>query len=873
MKVICDCGAKYAFDATPEMVRNPLAFACPECGVDLSPRILEQVRQQFGTATGPVGLSVSPSVPAVPQGLAPAVEIAPPPSGVAVAPPAATPPPPAQMRISLGSAPAAAPAPAASPPPPPPPRLTVSSSHAAPAPQPVSMSAPPPPPPVSAAPAVRLSRGGVSAAAASTEDVKDKRFCPKHPLERVTEKCVVCGKGICPKCMVLFGYVCSPLCKEKAELQGIKVPKFAGQRDAVEGQRWRKIGLVASSIGAVIVVILGVWVWYAWFGSRPRPVVALRFENESAMSGMSAFCDNGQMVFIHGDKLARYDVKAKKEVWLRHLLDKKKIGAEAEAAIKAMQAEAAKSEFAFKIPSVEETTKDMIRGAEEAQQLRVFGRNIWVADGQKARRFDWDTGEPKQEIEFSGDFAEGVLRGDTLEFREQVGAKRMSLTRFNLGNGAIDSDEIGEKEPPAPEANLAAMLAAAGSKSGTGAGGKKLDPQRLAAAVGNAPLAGRIAAPATISVARRQQEALDEMDEMDADVPRGGNAALAKTLADAEDAMMALEHSELIPLENGFVQFTTKMTEQNIVTRSAAKAAPKKSALDGPVNAASSMQVANELLNEMSRTSGGDIVREDHSKYHVKIHLGGGKEVPDWEGDVVGAPEFYPQKSVNVLVAGTTVQVFDLQNQKKWASTLMFPIAGGGSFLDFDQAERHGLGPVVERGDTLYIFDQGVLSAYDLATGNARWRLPSVGIAGMYFDDAGMIYLNTTTASPDKIKYSRQIDVMNSPNDIVLKLDPKNGKEIWKHSMGGRIAYLSGKYIYTLSFTPPRDDDDEFDENLAALGLESKPYVRIRRISPKNGRVLWDHYQPRGALDIQIHDNTFQLVLKKEVQVLKFLSF
>ena len=844
MKVNCDCGAKYGFDATPEMVRNPLTFACPECGVDLSPRILEMVRQQFGNATGPVGLSVSPSVPVPQSGLAPAMEIASPPPGAVVIPAASTPPPPAQMRISLGNAPA--PVPAATPPPP-----------------------PPPPPPVSAAPAVRLSRGGTSAAAASTEDVKDTRFCPKHPLERVTEKCVVCGKGICPKCMVLFGYVCSPLCKEKAELQGIAVPKFAGQRDAVEGQRWRKIGLVAASIGAVILAILGVWVWYEWFGSRPRPVVALRFENESAMSGMSAFCDGGQMVFIHGDKLARYDIKQKKEVWLRHLLDKKKIGEEAEAAVKAMQAEAARSEFTFKLPSVEEETKDMIRSHEKAQQLRVSGHNIWVADGRKARRFDWDTGEPKQEIEFSGDFTEGALRGDTLEFREQVGAKRMSLTRFNLGNGKVDKDEIGEKEAPAPETNLAAMLAAAGSKSGS----KKLNAQQLGAAVANAPLAGKIAAPATISVARRQQEALDEMDEMDSEVSAGGNAAMANAMAAAEDEMMAREHSELIPLENGFAQFTTKLTEKNIVTRSAAKAAPKKSALDGPVNAASSMEVANELLNEMSRNAGGDIVREDHSKYHAKIHLGGGKEVPDWEGDVVGAPEFYPQKSVNVLVAGTTVQVFDLQNQRKWASTLMFPIAGGGSFLDFDQAERHGLGPVVERGDTLYVYDQGVLSAFELATGNARWRLPSVGITGMYFDDAGMVYLNTTTASPDKIKYSRQIDVMNSPDDIVLKLDPKNGKEIWKHSMGGRIAYLSGKYIYTLSYTAPRDDDDELDENLAALGLESKPYIRIRRISPKNGRVLWDHYQPRGALDVQIHDNTFQLVLKKEVQVLQFISF
>ena len=75
------------------------------------------------------------------------------------------------------------------------------------------------------------------------------------------------------------------------------------------------------------------------------------------------------------------------------------------------------------------------------------------------------------------------------------------------------------------------------------------------------------------------------------------------------------------------------------------------------------------------------------------------------------------------------------------------------------------------------------------------------------------------------------------------------------------------------SYMPPRDDDEEQDENLAALGLDPTRYLRIRRISPSNGRVLWDHYQPRGVLDVKIHDNTFQIVFKKEVQVLKFLSF
>ncbi len=672
--------------------------------------------------------------------------------------------------------------------------------------------------------------------------------------------------------MQLFGYVCSPHCKEKAELQGIAIPKFAGQRDEVQRKEWRKIGLVVKLAALFLLTVLGVWFWYAWFGSRPRQAFAVRFETESAMSGSSAVCEDEQMVFVHGAKLARYDLKTKEQVWLRQLIDKKKIEEMAAANIKEMQEESARSEFPFKVPQLDKFTKQMIRSAEESLELRVLGRNIWVADGQKVRRFDWDTGEVKQEVEFEGDFADGTLQGEELEFKEQVDAARLSVTRFNLASGKLHTDEIGEKPKPAP-ASMGALLAAAGGKSKTPGNVRGMSPQQLAAAVANAPLAGRLAAPATISVARNQQAALDEMDEMDDELEMPTGGGLPAGIAD-EDKYLFRENSTLIPAGNGFIQMTSQMTEKNIVSRSAAKAPPKKSALDGPVNAAATMDIANELLNEMSRNAGGDIVRENHSKYKVKIHLGGDAvTAADWEGEVVGEPEIYPQATVHVLAAGKKIIVFDQQNKVKWESTLNYPLSGGGSYFELDQAEQRGLGPVVERGDALYVYDQGVLSAFDLATGNARWRLPSVGIAGMFFDDAGMIYLNTTTASPDKIKYSRQINVNDTTGDIVLKLDPKNGKEIWKHSMGGKIAYLSGKYIYTLSYSPPRDDDDEFDENLAILGMESKPYVRIRRISPRNGRVLWDHHEPRGALDVKIHNNTFQVVMKKEVQVLKFISF
>jgi len=282
------------------------------------------------------------------------------------------------------------------------------------------------------------------------------------------------------------------------------------------------------------------------------------------------------------------------------------------------------------------------------------------------------------------------------------------------------------------------------------------------------------------------------------------------------------------------------------------------------------------LLNEMQRNAGGDQVVENVSRYAVKVRIGDGKGVVDWAGEVVGPPALYPLASVNAIVAGKTLIVLDQANKPKWQSTLNYPVLGGGddSFAADDEATaRSGLGPVVERGDALYIFDQGVLSAFDLTTGNARWRLPSVGISGIYFDDAGMMYVNTTTASPDNIKYSKQIDVSDRINAVVLKLDAKTGRELWKQTLSGNLSYLSGQYIYSVAYTGPRDDDDEINPDLAVLGMETKPYLRIRRINPKNGQLMWEHFQQRGPLDVKIDRNTIQLVFKREVQVLKYLSF
>src|SRR5262245_17784162 len=51
MKVQCSCGAKYAFDVTPDMAAAPIRFICPACGVDSSEYVNARIRQELGVTS------------------------------------------------------------------------------------------------------------------------------------------------------------------------------------------------------------------------------------------------------------------------------------------------------------------------------------------------------------------------------------------------------------------------------------------------------------------------------------------------------------------------------------------------------------------------------------------------------------------------------------------------------------------------------------------------------------------------------------------------------------------------------------------------------------------------------------------------------
>ncbi len=740
--------------------------------------------------------------------------------------------------------------------------LRVSSAGAAPT---------PPPPPVAAAPRLTGAKPPP---------------CVKHPGQRCTERCVVCGKPICPKCMELFGYVCSPLCNAKAEAQKIHVPVYAGQKSVAEAQFWRKAGAIFGVVAVTMVALVGFWFWYAWFGSYPKPVFSVRFDNP-AYAGASKLCGRDQLVFLHGGTLARYDLGSGKQIWSTDLINRQQVVdelAQAEGTWQAAEARGRGQTPPTTLPTPDADTIQLaMAGTEGELQLFAVASNVWVGTPDKLTHYDWDSGKMLQEIPLSGIYGEIIPQGGELKLHGMNSAGQETLMSVNLATGQSHTDEVGGPMTSgfAARGVLGAVALASARNNGSSADAglpwvpgvnmsAPMDPGKVAQQAQDLPLPNRIALPAVIASSMHQEQIMKQANEGDTD-SQGTQPPWAAALAFTNDPHA--EHNFLVSSEYGSVQMATRLLEERIVAHDAMKAPPAKSALDNAnLSVAQTGDAVNEMLNQKQRENGANIVTENQSLYQVTLSRPDATGTTDWVGQVAGPPAVYSLKTVNVLAAGTTLIIFDKTNKKLWQATLAYTMAGGDATDPFArETSRFGQGPCVERGNTLYVFDRAMLTAFDLATGKARWRLPSVGIVGLFFDERGMLYANSTTASPENIKFSRQIDINQKIDDVLVKVDPKNGRILWSSSPGGFISYISGKYIYALYINLPTADEIATADKAGIT--PPSPFVHIRRLNPRNGQIVWDYYdRDRAPLDVEFNGNVIQMVFKKEVQVLKFVS-
>jgi len=836
MKVQCHCGSKFSIAVTPEMADNPVKFVCPNCNVDLSAPINELIRQELGVTAAPVTQPVAPT-PAT----APAAPLS------------------TRMRVAPAAPPTA-----------------------------------PEAPPVAAPARLSLSKSASSATHGTAVETQqpgagpdEGKPCPKHQGEISVAHCYICRKPICPKCMELFGFVCSPLCRAKAESNGINVPVYEGQKSVIEAKQWRKMFNIGAVAAGALVLLLGVWIWWTWIATVPHAIFSVRFP-EISYAGNSRIVDKNQLVFLHGGLLARYPLGSKKPVWTNEIISQQQFEVEVDRQMNSyrdMVNNAAKrgvdSSFRPRAMQREELEKVVREYLDKSLQLYVHDKNIWVERDGKLTQYDWDTGKAGKEITLPEGREQASVDGEELQYTDENGFGQHVVTHVSLATGESHTEEIGDAKSSATLAMTQPVGVGPGKKQSpakkdsettglpTTPGkdmDKPMDPAKVAEDAQNLPYAAKMALPATLSNVKHQNELLKEMREDDPqDVAR--KAASGTSIPDLMDY---ISHRGFINNKYGLVEWHSKVLERLGRTHKVMKDKPARSALESNPSVTNQAAIANEILNDMQRENGGDSATEDVSRYQVTVHRLDDKNVPDWVGEVIGPPDVIQQKTVTIVAGGEMFVVLDKSNKKLWQANLSSKIGRGSGLDENDPGQTSpGLAPCVEKDDTLYVIDDATLTAFDLANGNVRWRVPTIGILGIFFDDKGSMYVNSTTADLESLRYTRQIDINKKITASVLRINCKTGKVDWKVQPGGFVSHVDGKFVFCFASHQAPDLDPD---SLTTLPGMLNSAMDIRRLDPNTGKTLFDYPEPRCPLSVRFNGNVIELVFRKEVEVLKFLS-
>lgn len=460
---------------------------------------------------------------------------------------------------------------------------------------------------------------------------------------------------------------------------------------------------------------------------------------------------------------------------------------------------------------------DDFSGYENSSSVKAppffHGDNMWVCLSQRAVCVDLNSGSLKYNVPFQGRFT-AFTPGETtlLVVSEKVRAKKI-VTQINLTSGEFKTAEI------------ASAL-------------------REAVAVSDELPEGVLPTAAMLM-------------EYELEASKKNRVSIYKS------------STEFFPAGKNMVEMQVKLVEPKLTMVQTMKAAGPSNLGSDTRASSSARSIQKELFNEMKRNSGGGYKQVDESRYAVTLRRSMEENAPDWKGEVTSLPVFFPQKTVDILFAGKTLYLFDKKNAKIAESKLQFPIAD--KFIA--REETSASSPCVEADSILYVFDRGVLTAFELPSATVRWRLPSVGIHGIQFDDKGMLYVSTTTASPEDIQYSEQIKVNDAIEPIILKVDPKTGKTLWKSKQMGSGCFPTGKYLYITDagrggFAMIRAVEEAF----SAPSREGGSF-QIFRMDPSNGKKLWSFVKEGTPENIDFANNRILLHYADEIEIMKFISF
>ena len=552
-------------------------------------------------------------------------------------------------------------------------------------------------------------------------------------------------------------------------------PRPTGPRSVdkirAEAKQMRRTGWIAAAVGVVILGLIGAYVWYVAFGTKPRLAESFRLD-ESQGHWRTEFLPGGRVLVASPGRALMHNVRTHADVW------------------------------SVALPGNSDPAR--------VPEVLVDKGNVWVCTGDEVIRLDEQTGQLKGSIPVTGLFDSFTPTESSILVVSAVSETRRVAMEIDLASGETSRRTI--DVPRSEKHNM---------------------PDELPPNV--QPTAGVLLA-----------QALDEQK-------------FGKPL----DAVS----SEFFSAGQNLVELRVTLIKPNVTWVKSIKPRGPSLINGNTTTATSATAVEEEVFNDIKRDQTGGVKSIDESTYEVRLRRWLGDQPVEWKGNVTGVPSFFSLSSVDLVVAGKGLTVFDKKNGKLFEAQLSYPI--NARFTGENPAH---LAPAAERAGVLYFFDQGVLTAFSLPGGEVRWRLTSIGITRAQFDDAGQLYVDSTGASPEDIQYSDQIKFEATP-PVIMKVDPRTGKILWQVEKTGHHCILSGKYVYTTSAEEGGVAmATGLAEALNAPRPEAPVYFHIYRLDPRTGMELWKFYREDAPDEEVFQDNQFVLRYGNDVQVWKYLD-
>lgn len=358
---------------------------------------------------------------------------------------------------------------------------------------------------------------------------------------------------------------------------------------------------------------------------------------------------------------------------------------------------------------------------------------------------------------------------------------------------------------------------------------------------------------------RPKKEVVAQVQSKVTRAPTSGNL-LKQELEGDDEYTVSTEKVLFMAAGDHAIRLDQKLIKTNITRVKVMRDAPKQSKLNANTSIMSNpLGVAEDVFNDIKRSDGGQFKSVDESVYSLTVNRVLKGEAATWQGEISGPPTLYTGKSVDIITGHQEAIILSKDNKLIAQRRFDFPIGRMGGY----SLRRHENAPFIEANNTLYFWDKGSITAFDLPSGNKRWNYQLVGITSVAVDEGG-VYVCGTTASPESIQFSEDINLENRPRATFVKLDAKSGKLDWECKEGSTDVYLTGKFLYTVR--PAGNTLGMMAGNNAA------DHTYLYRINPRNGKVDWE-YDYRGEIrEMDVFLNRLAIVSGEKVDVLKFLS-